>query len=186
MGYPRKLLSADEDVELDLHPHWKALVRPVLVLLVLVPVASFGAARIPDGSAQTPLRLAVLVVAVVLLVWLTVLPFLRWVTTHYVVTDRRLIVRRGIIARSGRDMPLTRINDISFSHTVLERVLGCGTLVVESAGERGQLLLDDVPGVEAVQRRLYEVAAIAGRDHDDDEDDDRDDRDRGAYDTRHG
>jgi uncharacterized membrane protein YdbT with pleckstrin-like domain len=184
MGYPRKLLSADEDVELDLHPHWKALVRPVLVLLVVVPLASFSAARVPAGSAQTPLRIAVAVVAVVLLVWLTLMPFLRWVTTHYVVTDRRLIVRRGIIARSGRDMPLTRINDISFSHSVVERVLGCGTLVVESAGERGQLLLEDVPGVEHVQRRLYEVAAEAADRFGDDRDGDRDDD--GAYDTHHG
>ncbi len=181
MGYPRKLLSADEEVELDLHPHWKALVRPVVVLLVVVPVAAFAAARVPDGSAQTPLRLAVLALALGLLAWLALLPFLRWLTTHYVVTDRRLIVRRGIVARSGRDMPLARINDISFSHTLLERLLGCGTLVVESAGERGQLTLDDVPGVEHVQRRLYEVAAEAA-----DRYDDRSDGRDGAYDARHG
>ncbi len=174
MGYPRKLLSVDEEVELDLHPHWKALVRPVIVLLVVVPLASFTAARVPAGGAQTALRLIVLVVALGLLLALTLMPFLRWVTTHYVVTDRRLIIRRGIIARTGRDMPLTRINDISFSHTVIERVLGCGTLVVESAGERGQLTLDDVPGVESVQRRLYEVAAEAADSDDRDYPDDRD------------
>jgi uncharacterized membrane protein YdbT with pleckstrin-like domain len=83
---------------------------------------------------------------------------LRWVTTHYVVTNRRIITRRGIIARSGRDMPLSRVNDISFSHTVWERILGCGTLVVESAGETGQLTLASVPNVEHVQRRIYELA----------------------------
>jgi uncharacterized membrane protein YdbT with pleckstrin-like domain len=162
MAYPRRLLSHDEEVELELHPHWKALVVPVLALLVVVPLASFAAARIPEGSAQPLLRSAVAAVAVVVLVATTVMPFLRWVTTHYVVTDRRLITRRGIIARTGRDMPLTRINDISFSHTVIERLLGCGTLVVESAGERGQLTLDDVPHVEDVQRRLYELADVAG------------------------
>lgn len=177
MGYPRRLLSADEQIELDLHPHVKALVLPVLVLLVVVPVASFAAARVPPGSAQLPVRVGVLVVALVLLTWLTLLPFLRWLTTHYVVTDRRLIVRRGIVARSGRDMPLARINDISFSHTVIERLLRSGTLVVESGGERGQLVLDDVPGVELVQRRLYELAAAY---------DDRDDRDDRAYDAHHG
>ncbi|MGN6299724.1 MAG: PH domain-containing protein [Angustibacter sp.] len=167
MAYPRRLLSQDEDVELELHPHWKALVLPVLALLVVVPVASFGAARVPDGSAQSIVRAAIAAVALVVLVATTLLPFLRWVTTHYVVTNRRLITRRGIIARTGRDMPLTRINDISFSHTVVERVLGCGTLVVESAGERGQLTLDDVPGVEDVQRRLYELADAAGEGWDD-------------------
>ena len=99
-----------------------------------------------------------MVVAAVLIFLGTLRQLVRWLTTHYIVTNRRLITRHGLVARNGRDMPLTRINDISFSHTVIERVLGCGTLVVESAGERGQLLLRDVPGVEMVQRRLYELA----------------------------
>lgn len=158
MAYPRKLLSEDEQAELELHPHWKALVLPVLVLLVTVPVASFLAARAPEGSAQVPVRAAIVIIALVVLVAGTVMPFLRWVTTHYVVTDRRIITRRGIIARSGRDMPLSRVNDISFSHTLWERVLGCGTLVIESAGETGQLTLTSVPHVEDVQRRIYELA----------------------------
>jgi uncharacterized membrane protein YdbT with pleckstrin-like domain len=158
MAYPRKLLSEDEHPELELHPHWKALVLPVLILLVTVPVASFLAARAPDGSAQTPVRVGVVLVALAVLVVGTVLPFLRWVTTHYVVTTRRIITRHGIVARSGRDMPLSRVNDISFSHTVWERILGCGTLVVESAGETGQLTLTSVPHVEDVQRRIYELA----------------------------
>jgi uncharacterized membrane protein YdbT with pleckstrin-like domain len=158
MAYPRKLLSSDEQPELELHPHWKALVLPILVLLVTVPLASFLAARVPEGGSQTSVRVALVVVALLVLAVGTLLPFLRWVTTHYVVTNRRIITRRGIIARSGRDMPLSRVNDISFSHTVWERVLGCGTLVVESAGETGQLTLSSVPGVEHVQRRIYELA----------------------------
>jgi uncharacterized membrane protein YdbT with pleckstrin-like domain len=166
MAYSRRILSEDEHVELDLHPHWKMLVWPVLAFLLIVFVGSFLAAKVPDGSAQTGGRIAIGVVAVVLLFFLSLRPFVDWLTTHYIVTDRRLITRRGWIARNGRDMPLTRINDISFTHTVLERVLGCGTLVVESAGERGQLVLADVPGVELVQRRLYELAddALDSRD----------------------
>jgi uncharacterized membrane protein YdbT with pleckstrin-like domain len=130
----------------------------VLVLLVTVPVASFLAARVPDGASRTPVRVAIVVLALVVVVVGTLAPFLRWVTTHYVVTNRRIITRRGIIARSGRDMPLSRVNDISFSHTVWERLLRCGTLVVESAGETGQLTLSSVPNVEHVQRRIYELA----------------------------
>ncbi|HET8614123.1 MAG TPA: PH domain-containing protein [Actinomycetales bacterium] len=158
MAYPRKLLSQDEEPELELHPHWKALALPVLILLVTVPLATFLAARAPEGGARTPVRVAIAVVAVVVLVAGSLLPFLRWVTTHYVVTNRRIITRRGIVARNGRDMPLSRVNDISFSHTIWERVLGCGTLVIESAGETGQLTLAAVPHVEAVQRRIYELA----------------------------
>jgi uncharacterized membrane protein YdbT with pleckstrin-like domain len=178
MAYPRRLLADDEQVELELHPHAKALFWPVVVLLVVVPLASFGAARVPDGGPQLPTRVAIAVVALVVLLVLTGLPFARWVTTHYVVTDRRLITRRGVVARSGRDMPLTRVNDISFSHSLFERLLGCGTLVVESGGERGQLVLEDVPRVEQVQRRIYELADAAADHHDDDEDHDREWDDR--------
>jgi uncharacterized membrane protein YdbT with pleckstrin-like domain len=168
MAYPRKLLSLDETAELELHPHWKALVAPVFVLLVTVPLASYLAARVPSGDAQTPARVVIVGVGLIVLIWGTLLPFLRWISTHYVITDRRIITRKGIIARSGRDMPLSRVNDISFSHTVWERILGCGTLVVESAGETGQLTLTSVPHVEHVQRRIYELADRA---------DDADDKD---------
>jgi uncharacterized membrane protein YdbT with pleckstrin-like domain len=156
MGYPRKLLAANEQVDTEIRTHWKALVLPVLALLVIVFAASFGAARV-SGSHRGTIRLVILVVAVVALAWLTLLPFLRWWTTIYVLTTHRLILRRGIIARSGRDIPLARINDVSFSHTAIERLLRCGTLVVESAGERGQVTLTDIPRVEQVQRHLYEL-----------------------------
>ncbi len=85
-------------------------------------------------------------------------PFLRWLTTEYTITNRRVITRVGLVTRVGRDMPLARINDVHFEHSnVVERMLGCGTLVVESAGERGQLVLADVPEVEIVQREVYRL-----------------------------
>lgn len=157
MAYPRALLSAGEEVELDLHPHVKALIVPLLLVPIVLGVGSFLAAAVPDGSAQTPLRLAILVVGLAVLAWFSLRPYLRWQTTHYVVTNRRIVHRTGVLARSGRDVPLNRVNDVSFSHGVLERILRCGTLVVESAGERGQVVLADVPRVENVQRTVYEL-----------------------------
>jgi uncharacterized membrane protein YdbT with pleckstrin-like domain len=70
-------------------------------------------------------------------------------------TTRRVIMRTGVVARNGRDVPLSRVNDVSFSHTMVERLFGSGTLVIESAGDRGQVVLGDVPHVESVQRELY-------------------------------
>ncbi len=158
-GIPKKLLGEDEHVIMAMRPHWKELVWPVLVLVVTSPVASYLAAVAPAGDAQVWLRLAVVIVAVLVVVRWTIWPFLQWLTTAYVVTDRRVITRIGVIARRGRDMPLSRINDVTFEHSsVLERILGCGTLVVESAGERGQLVMRDVPSVEEVQRDVYRLA----------------------------
>jgi uncharacterized membrane protein YdbT with pleckstrin-like domain len=158
-GIPKKLLGEDERVVMAMRPHWKEVVFPALVLLVISPVATYLAAVMPDGDAQPWLRLTVAIVAVLVVLRLTVWPFLRWITTSYVVTDRRLITRYGVIARTGRDMPLSRVNDVTFEHSsILERVLRCGTLTVESAGERGQLVLRDVPKVEEVQRDVYRLA----------------------------
>jgi len=54
-------------------------------------------------------------------------------------------------------MPLARVNDVHFRYTVLERMLGCGTLVVESAGESGQLVIAAVPHIELVQREIFRL-----------------------------
>ncbi len=159
MAYPNRLLGDGERIEAELRPHWKEVFPPALVFLIVVPVASYAAAVIPDGSAQAAARIAIAVVALVLVLWWCVLALLRWLTTSYVITDRRIITRQGIVSRSGRDMPISRVNDVSFEHKgILERVLRCGTLVVESAGERGQLVLRDVPHVEEVQRDIYRLA----------------------------
>ena len=158
-GIPKRLLADDEAVVMALRPHWKEMVGPVLVLLATSPVATYLATIVPEGSAQKWLRLAVLVVAVLVVLRFVIWPFLKWLTTSYIVTDRRIITRVGVVARTGRDMPISRVNDVTFSHSgLLERILRCGTLVVESAGERGQLVLRDVPHVEEVQRDVYKLA----------------------------
>ena len=158
-GIPAKLLGDGEQVVMAMRPHWKEMVWPAVVLIVTSPIATYLAAIVPDGSAQIWLRLTIGVIAILVVLRWTVWPFLRWLTTSYVVTDRRIITRVGVIARLGRDMPISRINDVTFEHSgILERVLGCGTLIVESAGERGQLVLRDVPRVEEVQRDVYKLA----------------------------
>lgn len=163
VAYPRGLLADGEEVVLDLHPHWRALVRPLALVPITVGVGSYLFAVIPGWSIQRWLRLAVLVVAALVLVLGALRPYLRWVTRHYVVTTRRIVLRDGVLARNGRDVPLTRVNDVTFSHTLLERFFRSGTLVVESAGERGQVVLTDVPRVEKVQRTLYDLVAEAER-----------------------
>jgi uncharacterized membrane protein YdbT with pleckstrin-like domain len=155
MPFPDNILDEGEEVVLNLRPHWRRVVVPVVLIPIVVGLASYLWFVLPDDKARGPLRIAVLVVALVVLLWWSLRPWLRWLTTRYVMTTRRVVTRTGVLSRKGRDVPLTRINDVSFSHTVVERIFGSGTLVIESAGERGQILLSDVPHVEAVQRDLY-------------------------------
>jgi len=94
---------------------------------------------------------------VLVLMVLLIVPLLRWRTTTYELTTKRLRTRYGIVTRRGRDIPLTRINDVSFEKGVLDRLLGAGRLVVESAGEHGQIVLTDIPHVEYVQATLFRL-----------------------------
>ena len=93
---------------------------------------------------------------VLLLIWV-LRPVLRWKTTTYELTSGRLRLREGILTRSGRDIPLARISDVSFTRSLLDRLLGAGRLVVESPGEHGQIVLTDIPSVERVQAILFEL-----------------------------
>lgn len=154
MGFPQRLLADDERLVLVLRRHIKVLFWPIVVLLICV--AAFVAALVLNGWG-IPAWIVGGVAAVIAVrgfLW----PFLVWWNQTYAITTRRLILRNGVLNRSGHDMPLTRLNDVSFEHTLVERMLGCGTLVVESAGERGQLKLDDIPKVEVVQRTLYRLS----------------------------
>ena len=161
MAYPARLLAEDEHIVHEMRPHWRMLVLPAVLLLVIVGLWPYLHARIgvwlDAGTTRSTLRWLLAAFAVIALFFLVVQPFLRWFTSLYVITDRRIIVRRGIIAREGRDMPLSRVNDVSFSHTVLERVFNCGSIVVESAGTHGQLVIANVPNVEDMQREIYRL-----------------------------
>lgn len=154
MPYPDQLLADDEQVVKHLHPHWITLVLPTLVFLVTVALAAFLAAIVPDGSLQLPLRIAIAAVAVIIVSWLALVPFLRWRTTHYVLTTHRVLIRVGILHHHGRDIPLNRINDVSFEQTLWERMIRAGTLMVESAGEAGQQVLKDIPQAPAIQQLI--------------------------------
>lgn len=164
MPFPARLLGEGEEVVLDLHPHWKRLVVPAVLVPVVAGVGTYLMFVLPSGSFQTPGRLAIAVVGVAVLLRFSVWPWLRWLTTRYVLTTHRVVIREGVFGRSGRDVPLTRVNDVSFHHSLVERMLGCGTLTIESAGEHGQVELPEVPRVERVQREVYRLVEELPRD----------------------
>lgn len=151
----QKQLGPDERVELEMRQHIKTLFGPIIIFVVVCAAAGVGASLIPEGDLHGWLQLAVVVVAAVVLARWVIWPFLNWFTSTYVVTNERILTRHGVVRRYGRTMPLSRVNDVSFDHGLVDRVLRCGTLVVSSAGEQGQLLLHDVPKVEQVQRQIY-------------------------------
>ncbi|BCJ66398.1 PH domain-containing protein [Polymorphospora rubra] len=157
MAFPDDVLTEEEHVVLHLHPHWKALIRPVVVVLLAVAAVVASIVLLPAGTAGTIGMWVVIAVAVVAVVPFAVWPWLVRRTTHYVLTNERVLLQHGVLSRDRRDIPLNRVNDHSMSQRFVERLLGCGTLTIESAGERGQSVLVDIPHVERVQTTLYEL-----------------------------
>ncbi|MFY9934423.1 MAG: PH domain-containing protein [Streptosporangiaceae bacterium] len=150
-------LNDGEQPVLRIRPHVKTLIRPLVVAVIVIAAALMLVVLIPSGRAAAAERLTVAAVAILaLMLWLMV-PVLRWRTTMYELTTRRLRMRDGILVRHGRDIPLARINDVSFERGPLDRLLGSGRLVVESAGEHGQIVLRDIPRVESTQALLFRL-----------------------------
>lgn len=158
MGYPEKVLAGDEQVVLHRHPHWKRLIGAVLVLIVASAAAAFVAAVVNttdwQSTAKTVLFIVIAAIWAIVVGWVTVWPFLKWWTTHFVITDRRVMFRHGVLTRSGIDIPLARINSVEFRHGLSDRLLRTGTLVIESASQ-DPLEFYDIPRVEQVHSLLY-------------------------------
>jgi membrane protein YdbS with pleckstrin-like domain len=156
VAFSRRLLNDGEHVVVSTRTHVKALLLPAVWLILLAGVAGY-ASSFATGNAK-PLLLAVIwLIALLVVLRLVVGPFLRWLTTTYTVTDRRLMTRSGVLSRRGHDIPIARINDIAYERGIVDRILGCGTLVVSDASEHGRVRLPDVPDVERVHLRISDL-----------------------------
>lgn len=158
VGYPENVLAKDEQVVLHRHPHWGRLTFPAIVLIVASASAAFVAGYVNtlhwEQTAKTIVFGVIAGIWLILIGWLSVWPFLNWWTTHFVITDRRVMYRHGLITRSGIDIPLARVNSVEFRHGLVDRIFRTGTLIIESAAQ-DPLEFQDIPRVEYVHSLLY-------------------------------
>jgi uncharacterized membrane protein YdbT with pleckstrin-like domain len=158
VGYPDNVLASGEQVVLHRHPHWRRLIGAVFMLILATTVAAFGAAVVNTTGWPPTAKNAIFAViwAIWLMVigWRTLWPFLTWLTTHFVITDRRVMFRHGVLTRGGMDIPLARIVHVEFQCGVVDRLTRTGTLIVESAAQ-DPLAFSDIPYVEQVHALLY-------------------------------
>jgi uncharacterized membrane protein YdbT with pleckstrin-like domain len=148
--FPRKLLNDNEEVALDLHPHWWFFAPPLFALLCAVVLG----ALLAFGTDVSWLQVPVGVLILACLLWFAV-RYARWVTTNFVVTSDRLIYRHGVLAKHGIEIPLERVNTVFFRQSIFERMVGSGDLVIESAGEMGRQAFSNVRNPSAVQNEVY-------------------------------
>jgi membrane protein YdbS with pleckstrin-like domain len=154
MAFSKKLLSEGEYVVLSVRSHGKALIWPVAVLFLVVAALITTLMMAPHNSV---LALGAAVVAILVLVVWSLFPFVAWMSSTYTVTNRRLITRHGVLTRTGRDIPLFRINDVAYQMGLIDRILGCGTLIISDATEKAGVVLPDIPNVEQVQLQISDL-----------------------------
>jgi uncharacterized membrane protein YdbT with pleckstrin-like domain len=160
--FPRKLLNDDEQIVLDLHPHWWFFAPPLLALIAALILGILALANDVHTALQVPVGILVLG----LLAWFG-WRYLRWITTNFVVTTDRLIYRHGVLSKHGIEIPLDRVNTVFFRQSIFERIVGAGDLVIESASETGRQRFSNVRKPSAVQNEIYrQIEANENRKYD--------------------
>ena len=162
MAISSKLLNDGERVVISTRTHPKALIVPVLALVVLLAIGVADQVAFESHA----LHWVVWVLVVIGVLWFFVRPLLVWLAASYTVTDRRLITRHGVLTRRGHDIPLSRISDVEYEMGLTDRMLGCGTLKISDASTDGEVTLPDIPHVEDVQRRINDLLHQRDSGHD--------------------
>jgi uncharacterized membrane protein YdbT with pleckstrin-like domain len=152
MGFPENVLTSGERVELKMRPHWREVFAAVLFGLLLLAALIYVAWVTPDDTTGNWIQWVGVGIGVLIAVFLVIMPILRWLTTHYVVTTHRVLVRRGVVTKTGKDITLSKITDVSFERTLLDRLTGSGTLRIESAGDSPDETFRAIPRSDRVQQ----------------------------------
>ena len=152
MAGPQLQLMPGEKMILHEHPHWwffwKQVAAGVGVLALIALWVMW------DGTLGT---IAGWLVVLALVVWVvnTVYQFAQWQTTRFAVTDQRVAYQSGFWRRRGVSIPLNRVNNVNFEQNLMARMLNNGTVTIESAGESGDSVFENIPDPEHVRNVIF-------------------------------
>ncbi len=153
MGDEKFDLMPNETLVLSAHPHWwyfwKQVAAGVGVILLLVLM------WVVDVDWLSTLFGWLALIAFV--VWLanTVYEFVQWRTTRFAVTDERVAYTSGIIRRVGVSIPLNRVNNVNFEQSLIARILNNGIVTIESAGETGDSVFENIPDPKQTRATIF-------------------------------
>ena len=154
MPFPKRLLNQGETVAADLHPHWLFFFGPALAFLGSVVLAVVVLVAGTTGGLRTFTKWLALAALVLSVAWVLG-RYLKWLTTNLTITSDRIVYRYGVFAKQGMEIPIERVNNVSFRQSVLERMFGNGDLTIESGGEDGQQHFSHVRTPEKVQALIH-------------------------------
>jgi membrane protein YdbS with pleckstrin-like domain len=147
----RDQLDEEEDVLVDLRPHWAFLSGPTALTVLAIAIAIVVQNLFPNSSSAVSVIIAAMIgVPALWLVGRTA----RWLSTSLVVTDRRVIFRSGVLSRRVTQLRLQRVVDIHCNQSIVGRIIGTGRLILEVEGEEAAITVEDVRRPRALQRVL--------------------------------
>ncbi len=133
MGYVETVLQPDETVRFRTNFHWIGFVPG---LLLLVPAAFIYLKLVPAGGGFGLWMMLVLLLLAGAMILLAKAWYDRFIT-EIAITDKRVIYKTGFISRSTDEMPLTKVENIEVSQSILGRLLDYGNVDVRGTGSGG-------------------------------------------------
>jgi uncharacterized membrane protein YdbT with pleckstrin-like domain len=119
----------NEQVIYEGRPSWRSILGFYIGGLVIVAIAAAIAYLVSGGGLAAAVGGGVFVV-------LLLVGWLKRVSTRYQITDRRLQIRRGIIARNVEEARVERVQNVTVKQGILERILQVGTVDFDTASNR--------------------------------------------------
>jgi uncharacterized membrane protein YdbT with pleckstrin-like domain len=160
-------LMPGEKMVLASNPHWfffwKQVAAGIGLILLLLLLWTVEADWIDTFLGWVTL------IAFIVLVINTIYEFIQWQTTRFAITDQRVAYQSGIFRRRGVSIPLNRINNVNFEQSFIARMLNNGVVTIESAGQTGDSVFENIPNPEQVRALIF-----AGVEADEQRDSDRD------------
>lgn len=141
-----------ERIVASLRPHGRAVFWPSLALIATVGATAYLYGSFPEEWQN----LALLVAAAVAVVVLWLLPMLAWLAKRYVITTRRIVLRRGLFSRTRQELLHSRGYDITVRKNALQSMLGSGDVLVNTGLDR-PVVLRDIPSADLVQGSLHDL-----------------------------
>jgi uncharacterized membrane protein YdbT with pleckstrin-like domain len=134
--------------------HWAYMSKHVTQTALFLLVMVLAQRLLPHAVLIDNLTFYLALVAVLRFTILTIL----WWIERIVITDKRVMLAEGFIVHKVGMMPLGKVTDLTFERSIGGRMLGYGTLIVESAGQIQALnRIDYMPRPEEVYEALSEL-----------------------------
>lgn len=157
MGYPEDALGSGEAVIIHTRTHWKVLLGAIVWIALGIVGLVLLLTLLPSGGVQDVVRWVGVAAIAIALLWFALWPLVRWLSSSYTITDQRIMERTGVIRQTGRNIPLQRVSGVSFEKDFIDRMLGCGTLKIQSSADSTDVIFRDVPDVDNVQRVVTDL-----------------------------